>query len=119
MAEPAAAPQPMTARTPRQPYRAPTKDEIIAQLRADMIAERAWSLRLVEYIDDVLCAEVPDEDQPVPAWEAQDFRAYWEKQARLSLGDDDAERHPHNEGEPVPVMGDTLAPAPSAAPLLA
>lgn len=112
----AAAPQPAQSPKPRPVYRAPTKDEIIAQLRTDLIAERAWSLRLAEYIFDVLDAAPPDEQQPVPAWEAQDFRDYWERQARVSLGDDDAERQPHVDGEPVPVMGDSLAPPPTAAP---
>ena len=54
----------------------PTDEETIAQLRADLLAERAWSMRLVEYIDEVLDEAVPD-DEAIAGWEGHDWREYW------------------------------------------
>jgi hypothetical protein len=104
-------PQPET-KQPRRPERPePTKDDLIAQLRADLTAERAINLRLSGYLDEVLGVELPDEY--VPGWEGGDFAAYWEQLAVKSLYEDDLARRYHREGEPIPVMG---PPPPADAP---
>jgi hypothetical protein len=96
-------PQPKTKQPPRTKRPEPTQDDLIAQLRANLIEERAVNLRLSGYLDEVLGVEVPDEY--VPGWEGPDFAAYWEKLAIRSLHDDDLGRRNPGEGEPIPVMG--------------
>ncbi len=98
---------------------APTTAELIAQLRADLVTERAWTLRLQAYVEEVLEAELPAE--AVCGWEPHDYDDYWHTQATLSLIDEDDERRPCREGQPVPVMTDPppALPAIPAAPLVA
>ena len=80
----------------------PTQDGLIAQLRADLTAERAINLRMSGYLDEVLGAEMPD--HAVPGWEAEDFWAFWDTLAVQSLRDDDMARRGGGEADPIPVM---------------
>lgn len=98
---------------PAPPQRpAPALSELINQLRADLLAERARYLRLESYIEEVLAAGVPEEDEPVPGWEAPgDYRAYWAQLAAASLRDDDAWRGLRPRGA-VPVLGPPAQDAP-------
>ena len=93
-----ATPQPAPPRRPEL-----TKDDLIAQLRADLTAERAINLRLSGYLDEVLGVEMPED--MVAGWEGGDFLTYWEKLAAESLRNEDLSRRYHREGEPIPVMG--------------
>ena len=99
----------MTATVSATPHAAPTQrpgptqDDLIAQLRADLTAERAISLRLSGYLGEVLGVELPDE--MVPGWEARDYAVFWEKLAVDSLRDDDLGRRGGGPDEPIPVMG--------------
>ena len=81
----------------------PTQDDLIAQLRADLTAERAVSLRLAGFVGDVLGVAPPN--AAVPGWEAGDFWRHWQEAATRSLRADDRERRGGGPDDPIPVMG--------------
>jgi len=83
----------------------PTDAQLIAQLRADLIAERARTMRMAEYVEEVLEAEFP-EDVAVVGWErGEDWQAYWSQRAEEDLRRDDWWRRARWRRLPVPVMG--------------
>jgi hypothetical protein len=83
----------------------PTEAQLIAQLRADLVAERAWSMRMAEYVEEVLEAALP-EDAAVVGWERdEDWQAYWSKRAEEDLRRDDWWRRARWRRSPIPVMG--------------
>jgi hypothetical protein len=89
---------------PRNGRPEPSDDDLIAQLRADLTEERARTLRLAGYIDEVLGEAVPDVEA-ISGWEAEDFWGYWLKEAEEDLMDDDRSRRAFWKREPIPVMG--------------